>query len=313
MVLSSSTHGRYSHELLVHDRDEDLVEGTRAFVELGLASGAHVLVHGTSGHVALLHDVLGDTPGLEYGFDEELYQAPMRTLFTYQQKLAEIPPGTEFWVTGTVPQGRDATEQAAWARYESAVNEALSTFPFRALCTYDSRALPESVVAAALATHPSVSTDLTVGPSLQYVEPAAFLAHPLAHLPEPPSFPPSLVTSIAHLGHLARARYLLKTTASAASAVPQQSIHELLIAVNEVAANGLVHGAPPVHLSLWADVGTLTCQIVDSGPGIPDPMSGYRYPDDSSPLGLWAARQLVDDAVISNLPGGGCSVLLTKT
>ena len=313
MLSSSHVHNRYDHGLLVHTGDEQLVQGTRSFVERGLLSGAHVLVHGTETRVALLRKVLGTHPRLEYGFDEELYQAPMRTLFAYQQKLAEIPDGSEFWVTGTVPQGRDAAEQAAWTRYESAVNEALSTFAFRALCTYDAEALPRSVVAGALATHPRVSTDLTTGACPQYVDPGAFLADPLAQAPKPPSWPPSMSTTITRLEHLARARHLIRTTACASSAVSQQSICELLTAVNEVAANGLFHGAPPVQVSLWADIGSLTCLVVDSGSGISDPMSGYRYPDDSSPLGLWATRQLVDDTFISNLPGGGCSVLLTKT
>lgn len=313
MFPSSRVHSRYDHGLLVHECDEQLVQGTRSFVERGLVSGAHVLVHGTRHRVALLREVLGTHPRLEYGFDEELYQAPMRTLFAYQQKLAEIPDGTEFWVTGTVPQGRDAAEQAAWARYESAVNEALSTFPFRALCTYDAGALPRSVVAGALATHPRISTDLTTGASPKYVDPAAFLDDPLAQTPRPPSWPPTMSATITHLEHLARVRHLISTTARASSAVSQQAIGELLTAVNEVAANGLFHGAPPVQVSLWADIGKLTCLVVDSGPGISDPMSGYRYPDESSPMGLWATRQLVDDTFISNLPGGGCNVLLTKT
>ena len=124
-------------------------------------SGGQVLVHGTRDRVGLMRGVLGTHPRLEYGFDEDLYQAPTRTLFAYQRRLAEIGEGTEFWVTGTVPLGRDAAERAAWARYESAVNEALGAYPFRALCTYDARTLPASVIAAARATHPIVSTDLT--------------------------------------------------------------------------------------------------------------------------------------------------------
>lgn len=170
-----------------------------------------------------------------------------------------------------------------------------------------------SAIAAARATHPTVSCDHTSRSSPEYVDPAAFLTHRLAHVPAPPPRRPSLATTVAHLDQLARARSLLKAAACASSAAPQQSIEELLIAVNEVTANGLVHGAPPVHVTLWADVGSLNCQIVDSGTGNLDPVIGYRYPDDSCPLGLWAARQLVDDLLSSNLPGGGCGVLLTKT
>jgi anti-sigma regulatory factor (Ser/Thr protein kinase) len=311
--VGERTGSAFSHGLLVHDSDDALVQGTKAFVEEGLASGAQVLVHGTRSRVALLREVLGVHPRLEYGFDEELYEAPTRTLFAYQRRLAELPEGTDFWVTGTVPQGADADEQGAWARYESAVNEALSAYAFRALCTYDTRTLPASVVAAARATHPMVSTDLSCQPSADYLDPEAFLADPLARVPEPPAAAPSMATTITRLDELARVRYLLKATARESSAVSMAAVEQLVTAVNEVAANGLVHGAPPVEVVVWADVTTLTCQVTDSGAGTLDPLTGYRFPDDWGPMGLWAARQLVDDLIIGGGPDGGCRILLTKT
>ena len=42
-------------------------------------------------------------------------------------------------------------------------------------------------------------------------------------------------------------------------------------------------------------------------------MTGFHYPGESDPMGLWAARQLVDDLFIGNCASGGCSVLLTAT
>ena len=303
----------YSHGLLVHDSDDELVEGTRAFVERGLASGGQVLVHGTTDRVAFLRELLREHPRLEYGFDEELYQAPTRTLFAYQRRLAEMSAGSDFWVTGTVPVGRDAAERAAWARYESAVNEVLSSYPFRALCTYDTRTSPASVIAGARATHPTIGGDRTRQDNSEYVDPAAFLADPLARVPELPSVPPSLVTTVTSVEHLAEVRYLMKATARVSSALPMRAVEEFLTAVNEVAANGLVHGAPPVQLTVWADLTTLTCQVADSGSRELDPLTGYHYPDGWGPMGMWVARQLVDDLFISNRSEGGCNVLLIKT
>lgn len=311
--MSGRTHPGYGHGLLVHDSDEELVECTRAFVAQGLEREGRVLVHSTKDRLELLRKALGTRPRLDYGYDEDLYRAPMRTLFAYQQQLAEADEATELWVTGTVPLGRDAAEQAAWARYESAVNEALGGFNFRALCTYDSRTLPASVVAAARAAHPSLGTDLSSRASQEYVDPPAFLAHPLARVPAPPRSTPSWTGTIDDLEQLARVRHLVKATARAHSAVSQRSIQELVIAVNEVTANALAHGAPPVCLRLWADVSTLTCEVLDHGPGRLDPMTGYRYPCDAEPMGLWAMRQLVDEAFITDVPGGGCRVLLIKT
>ncbi len=85
------------------------------------------------------------------------------------------------------------------------------------------------------------------------------------------------------------------------------------MAVNEIVSNGLLHGRPPVHVTLWTDVGSLTCLVEDSGPGQLDPMAGYRHPDGAVHLGLWVSRQLVDDLVIGSTPAGGCSVLMTVT
>lgn len=313
MTPSSRTHPDYSHGLLVHDNDEELIEGTRAFVDKGLVSGGQVLVHGTRDRVALLREVLGTHPRLEYGFDDELYLEPTRTLFDYQRKLAESTEPTEFWVTGTVPLGCDSAAQAAWNRYESAVDEALARYPFRALCAYDTRTRPAPVIAAARATHATLSTDLTSRANPEYVDPAAFLADPLAGVPTPPTSPPSVETMVAHLRDLRGARRLLRESARSGSAVPSQTIEHILIAVNEIASNGVAHGSPPVHISLWTDVDTLTCLVEDCGPGNLDPMTGFRYPDDGGPMGLWVARRLVDDLFIGNSPSAGCSVLLTAT
>jgi hypothetical protein len=60
-------------------------------------------------------------------------------------------------------------------------------------------------------------------------------------------------------------------------------------------------------------VGTLTCLVEDYGQGNLDPMTGFRYPQGWSPMGLWAARQLVDGLFIGSSPSGGCRVLLTAT
>ena len=102
-------HPDYSHGLLVHDDDDELVEGTRAFVKQGLASGGTVVVRGPRDRVDMMREVLGVHPRLTYGFDEEAYVAPTDALFAYQRLLAESPDPTAFWVTGPVPLGHDST------------------------------------------------------------------------------------------------------------------------------------------------------------------------------------------------------------
>jgi anti-sigma regulatory factor (Ser/Thr protein kinase) len=307
------THSSYRHSVLIHDTDEELISGTRDFVARGLASDGEVLVLGPRDRMGMMREALGSHPRLEYGLEEELYQAPMRTLFGYQRKLAGRPESTEVWVTGTVPLGHGPAEQAAWNRYESAVDVALSAYPFVGMCTYDTRARPAPVIEAALATHRTVNANRAGRESPDYVEPAAFLADARALVPRPPAAAPVAATTITDLNDLRFVRSLLKSHGHHRSAVSEPTIGQFLVAVHEVAANGLVHGSAPVQVTLWADVASLTCLVEDSGPGHLDPMTSYRYPHEREHFGVWAARQMVDDLVIGQSASGGCSVLVTVT
>ncbi len=216
--------GLYTHDLLLHDNDDELIEGTRAFVEQGLAAGGHVLVHSTAARVALLREALPSHPRLEYGLDSDLYLTPSSTLFAYQRKLAEDPGPTDLWVTGTVPLGEDPTGHPAWARYEALVNEVLGPYAFHGLCTYDTGALPESTIAAAKATHPCVSTGADRATSPEYQDPADFLNDPLAGVPVPPDLRPAVAMTLQRFEHLTYARKLVRQSALSSSAVARDAI-----------------------------------------------------------------------------------------
>jgi anti-sigma regulatory factor (Ser/Thr protein kinase) len=103
----------------------------------------------------------------------------------------------------------------------------------------------------------------------------------------------------------------VERSAASSSAVARSAIDELVLAVNEVLTNGLVHGRPPVQLSVWVEPASLTCQVTDAGPGIDDPLAGFRHPEPTGPRGLWAARQLCEGLYLGNEPDAGCRVLLT--
>jgi len=115
------------------------------------------------------------------------------------------------------------------------------------------------------------------------------------------------------VGTLPLARHRLESAARSDSALPSSAIEDFLIAVHEVAANGLFHGDPPVRISQWLEVSSLTCLVADPGRGDLHPLTGLRFPEEWGPMGLWAARQLVDDLFIGKSRSGGCSVLLILT
>lgn len=310
-VQNTIARGSYSHDLLIHDNDDELVAGTVAFVEQGLRAGDQVLVHSDEDRVAMLRAVLGSHPRLDYGLDRDLYLSPMTTLFGYERAIAQSHETGDLWVTGTVPFGPDHTGHPAWTRYESLVNEVLGRYPFHALCTYDTRALPPSTVAAARATHPCVSDGVTRVESPCYVDPAAFLSDPRAASPCAPARTPDARITAHGARDLRSARHLVAQVAIAASAVARDTIDAFVGAVNEVLTNALQHGRPPVELTMWADTSALTCLVSDQGLGVANPLSGYRHPEADAARGLWLARQLCDELVIRNADGGGCSVLMT--
>ena len=195
------SHPDYRHGLLVYDTDDQLVEETCVFV----AEGAGVGWPGPGPRHPRASRP--DAPGARHPppagvrVRRGALLEPTHTLFAYQRRLAESAEPSEFWVTGTVPLGHDAAAQAAWNRYESAVDEALAAYPFRALCTYDTRTGCASVIAAARATHSTVGTPDEL--CLRRVRrPGGVPRRPLAQVPTQSTRPATVSTTVTRLDHL---------------------------------------------------------------------------------------------------------------
>ena len=135
----------FSHDLLLHDSDLALVQGTPAFVQQGLASGGQVLVHSTEDQVAMLREGPGLSSPATYGLDQDLYQSPIATLFRYQRVLEDSSGSTALWATGTVPARRARADPGlpgpGTSRWSTRL---LGPYAFHGLCTYDTQALPDA-------------------------------------------------------------------------------------------------------------------------------------------------------------------------
>jgi anti-sigma regulatory factor (Ser/Thr protein kinase) len=90
--------------------------------------------------------------------------------------------------------------------------------------------------------------------------------------------------------------------------VEPEAVENAILAVDEVAANGLRHGRPPVQVALWLTTAGLVCDITDAGTGITDPLAGYTPPDPLQLLeggvGLWMTRRLCEDVTTGWTPAG---------
>jgi anti-sigma regulatory factor (Ser/Thr protein kinase) len=103
------------------------------------------------------------------------------------------------------------------------------------------------------------------------------------------------------------------TLACAAQAgMPAERATDFVIALHELAANAVRHGAGSGRLRIWDHIGTLYCRVDDDGPAAtrPEPAHGGAGTDPAAGLnradrwprerghGLWLARQVADQMTL---------------
>ncbi len=124
--------------------------------------------------------------------------------------------------------------------------------------------------------------------------------------------------------------YALRAAAAAHAAqagLPPVRVHDLVVAVHELAANAVRHGAGQGELRIWADGGALHCQVTEGqpagdgalatpGPATPGPATagpGSRAGEGAAQAagwqiehghGLWLVQQVADQARLHAVPGG---------
>jgi anti-sigma regulatory factor (Ser/Thr protein kinase) len=94
--------------------------------------------------------------------------------------------------------------------------------------------------------------------------------------------------------HLLRERVAACTSAAG---MPQDRAMDVILAVHELAANAVRHGAGAGRLLMRAAAGVLRCQVSDDGPGAgPWPLRQGH--------GLWIVRAVADEVTASSGPQG---------
>jgi anti-sigma regulatory factor (Ser/Thr protein kinase) len=83
-------------------------------------------------------------------------------------------------------------------------------------------------------------------------------------------------------------------------------LEDFLLAVNEIVANAVQHGAGARDLLLWREEDRLVCEVGDEGPGLDDRHANAPLPSPRAPggRGLWLARHLADSLTITRRPRG---------
>lgn len=284
----------FSHEAFFYAHEAEFVEATTAFVQEGLDQGEAVLVAVTGSRLEAVRDIFGPGSGVEVLDMAVLGANPARIIpawYDFLEAHAERGLGVR-GVGEPIWAGRSEAELAECHQHEALLNVAFDDGPsWRLLCPYDVTALPGEVIDHARANHPVLVAGVDRTSSQTYHPEQGTRALRGEPMPPPPAHPMELTFGEGELGSVRR----LVGRACAAYGVDEDSADDLVLAVDELAANSLLHGGGRGVLRVWSEPGVLVCEVSDDG-HIRNPLAGRVRPslDRLGGRGLWLANQLCD-------------------
>jgi anti-sigma regulatory factor (Ser/Thr protein kinase) len=300
----------FRHEALFYAGQDEFLEGCASFIREGAEAREPTLVVVDAENIERLRSILnGHSEQVHFADMAEIGANPARIIPAWHEFVSEHEGFPIRGIAKPIWAGRSPAEQVEYQHHESLLNLAFArTHAFRLLCPYDTSALSQAAIEEAKRSHPHLCEDGTYGHShtcRSLDEVAAAFNEPL---PEPDIVPRSKVfqaNTLAPLRHFV-AEHAIEYGLDA------RGTEELVLAVNEVATNSVVHGGGGGILRLWAEDEALICEVNDGGL-IDEPLAGREIPADSETngRGLWMANQICDLVQVRSF-GGGSTVRIHK-
>lgn len=294
----------FAHEGFFFDGADQLVDRCGPFIEEGLDADQPVLVIASDPVRSTLEQALGPaTIRSLTSFDpaESWWRGAHPTMAAYVAALEPLRQQGTPWRLVAEPIWLASPEGRYWSRFEAVANITLADYPYYSLCLHDHGRLDDDTVRHARCTHPRVvdATDRSARsawrgatPYLEAVEPS----------PEPRS------DGARTVGHTAlqSVRAHVRSVATAVG-LARERLGDVVLAVDELAANALTH-VEQVELTCWVHDVHLVVEVRDDGPGFHNPLAGYDFPPTQGRRGrgLWIARALSDDLTIRSSGHGTC-------
>jgi anti-sigma regulatory factor (Ser/Thr protein kinase) len=295
----------FHHEALLYEGLEGFPAGVLPFLREGLEAGEPMLVAVGAERIGLLRDELGeDADGIEFVDMTELGRNPGRIIPAWEAFLAEnggdgAPVrgiGEPIWA------GRRPEELVECQLHEALLNVAFADAEdFRLLCPYDRSALDGTVVHEACCSHPAVGRDGDHRASASYRGNGDLLA-PFQTTFAPPRGP---VEVLAFDRDMLEEVRTLVARRSARAGLTSDATADLVLAVNEAAANSVRHAGGRGVLRVWLQDDTVICEVKDPGV-VDDPLVGRRRPSphQTGGWGVYIAHQVCDLVQLRSGPGG---------
>jgi DNA-binding GntR family transcriptional regulator/anti-sigma regulatory factor (Ser/Thr protein kinase) len=292
--LGDAAAGRLTHRALIYTTPDDFLAGALPFVEEGIDREERVLAVTTPRNREALVRALGARAGaVEFRDSDEWYRVPSHTLLAYERYLQHADSarvrivGEPIWTELSPAASRE------WTRYESILNVEFALAPASFLCPYDIGALPERIVADARRTHPELCAGAVVAPSPDSRDSRALARELDDEDFEEPQGPIAEHSVTPDLGGVRT--FALEQAVRAG--LSGRAMAGALLAVQELAANAVVHGPRGGTLRAWLAGDELIFEMRDDGARLVDPMVAQLTPGlagGQGPGGLWTARLLSD-------------------
>ncbi|MFC3994734.1 anti-sigma factor RsbA family regulatory protein [Nocardiopsis sediminis] len=293
------------HQTCVYGSDEEFLSMALPFIDNGLAADDPVLAATTTANVELLRRALGTRAGrIDYIDSLAFGRRPPERLTAvdrYWRRHAPRTGGRVRIIAEPIWRGRSRREVTAWTCLESTLNVLFGGRDIQVVCPYDSRVVPEPIIADAQRTHPEILVGERTMASGEYVHPTVFTAKG----PEPES----LLVPANPMGGRFDAVDLAGVRDEAMSYarrlyVPGARARDLVFAVNEVTTNVILHGAGYGNVWFWTEEDELICEVTDDTVHGPlAPFEGSPPPLDQRGRGLWLVRQLCDRVHMASSDG----------
>ena len=242
----------------------------------------------------LLRALLDDDSQKVTFFDiDDLGRNPARMTAVMGQFVHRRPTLRPRLVSEAVGGGQPASTYQEIVLHEALLAGALAGTTASVLCPINARGLPAGD-ARRCGTHPSRTSSPTG--SKPPVRRTTRRSRPRCSTAPYQGVSPTADERTYHHGELADVRHFVEAGATRAG-LPAARVQDLVLAVNEVATNTLVHTESPGVFRLWVDTATreVICDLCDHG-HIAEPLTGRMAP---SPLsrhgwGLWMVNQVCD-------------------
>jgi anti-sigma regulatory factor (Ser/Thr protein kinase) len=292
----------FRHEAFLYRSIAECVTGVKAFVDEGGGRGEPALVvaptatlSGLSAGRAAKVEVLCEDA-------EQLARNPARLISAVDSFLDErAESGSARVVLEPLWPGRSRAEVDEVVLHEVLVNLALADRTVSLLCPYNAGGLGPELPDQLTRTHPEIVEGGAWRASTDFADPADMLNSEVRPLTTPPD---TAATINLSRQKLPRIRQFVRLQGGVAGLSPDR-VGELVLAVNEIVTNSLVHAPGAGVLRVWTGPAELVCEVADNG-RIEDPLAGRHPPTEDAERrrGLWIVNQLCDLVELRSGAGG---------